>query len=59
MTLADNPAIKVGLRNITVPCTGHGNVHLKPAHCRAAAPVTCSEPSLLTVAVKPLPSAGP
>jgi len=52
------PAILVPL-SFTVPCTGHGNVHAKPAHCRAAAPVTCSEPSVLTVAVNPLPSAGP
>ena len=45
--------------NFTVPCTGHGNFHDTPRHCLVAVPVTCNDPSLLTVAVNPLPSAEP
>ena len=59
LTLKLKPLIKTLVRNIMVSCTGMWNVHDSPLHCRVGVPVTCSDPSLLTVAVNPLPDAGP
>lgn len=59
LTLKNKPLIETLVRNIMVSCTGRRNVHDSPLHRRVAVPVTCSEPSVLTVAVNPLPDAGP